>query len=213
MKKVYIKICHVESFNMSTSFVDLSGFSLGDLLTLREEINAKVALYVEKAKVADILKDVAEQGFSCQPGRDYEITGLKRIELPYYFYVYTYQKNQENVEDVHVSDRDYRQKDWVAYLNFEYQPRDEDDFEIVSIWDWDDQELLAIAAAKMMIPVYYREMQSPLPDKFIVIFQEGDAYIGHVDNNEIHLNNGDVIASIDKTSNNNHDLFIVPQYL
>lgn len=197
----------LKTSNMVNHNIDLSTFSLGDLLTLREEINAKIDDYVMTCKIAEIEKDVAEQGFSCQPSCHLEIANYKKVELPYYFYVYTYRKDKV---DVDVAEYGHLQKDWVRYLNFTYQPQNDDNYVIVT--DWDDVESPLRAIAKMEIPVYYKTSKLLPSSKFVVIYQEGNAYTGHLQDGDIHLDNGDVIASIDATigSYENSNLLIVP---
>lgn len=184
-----------------TSF-DLTEFSFEDLLALQEEVKAKIYQVKKENHITQIRKDVSTYGFACRPGDNYDIPDLKRMDLPYYFNVYTHQKNRDDIEDIHVNDIDDEQEGWVQQLKFKYYPKDDDDFEIISEWDWDDHESPAEAKAKMMIPVYYRYLEKP-PSKFKAIFEDGNVEDAYLQDEGVYVEDDEICNLGD------HDYFII----
>lgn len=186
---------------METLF-DLDGFSEEDLKILKKEINDKLETIRQHNFLQAIKKEVAEKGYACRPGCRDDIPGLCKLELPYYFNVYTWQHNRDDKEDIHVSDCDCDQEEWVQQLNFDYEPQDDDDFEIAEDWDWDDMEAPARAKVKMMIPVYYQCLDKP-PTRFKAIFEDGNVEDAILKNTIIYINDEEICSLGD------HDYFII----
>lgn len=197
------RIYQEDNFIMTEeSSFDLTGFSFTDLLLLQEEVKMRL----EELSKQDILKKIREEvkkcGFSCQPDVHDKLTDLRRIELPYYFSVYTHQKNRDNIEDIHIADRDCEQEPWVKELNFEYEPQDDDDFTLISDWDWDDHEAPARAKANLMIPVYYQYLDQP-PSKFKAVFEDGNVEDAYLKDGNIYVGDEELCSVGD------HDYFII----
>lgn len=184
---------------METLF-DLDNFTREDLEMLEREVKDKLASLRHHNLLQTIKQEVTEKGYSCQPGCHDDIPDLHKLDLPYYFNIYTW--DYERQEDIHVSDRDCDQEEWVQQLNFEYQPQDDDDFEIIEEFDRDAHDSPFRAKVKLMIPVYYRCLDK-LPLRFKAIFEDGNVEDALVKNGIIYINDEEICSLGD------HDYFIV----
>lgn len=184
---------------METLF-DLDSFSEEDLKILKKEINDKLETIRQDNFLQAIKKEVAEKGYACRPGCRDDIPGLHKLELPYYFNIYTWDYNRE--DDIHVSDRDCDQEEWVQQLNFDYQPQDDDASDIIDDWDRDAHDSPFRAKVKMMIPVYYQYLDKP-PARFKAIFEDGNVEDAILKNSIIYINDEEICSLGD------HDYFII----
>lgn len=182
------------------SLFDLDTFSLEDLEALEREVKDKLETLRQEKHLENIKKEVTQKGYSCQPGWCGDIPGLCKIELPYYFNVYTWHYDRQ--EDIHVSDRECDQEEWVQQLDFNYEPQDDDDFEVIDDFDRDAHDSPFRAKAKLMITVYYKVLDKP-PNRFKAIFEDGNVESATLKNNIIYVNDEEICSLGD------HDYFII----
>lgn len=168
---------------MTQPLPDLSGYSLDDLLAIREDVEAKINSRREDEMNKKIIDEVAKKGYSCQPDLDREIPSLTRMELPYLFCL-----ESKDTRKVKVSQKEpFSQKDWVYVLQFTYSPSMFDDYEQISAWDYARLDDPYYADAMIKIPVYYQEKDLPPSGEFKMVFENGDVRTGRLRNNEIIL--------------------------
>ena len=181
---------------------NLQTLSLEELLEVKKGVEKRIKELRDEKTFSSIKEDVAKRGFACYPRFNRDIPGLKKIYLPYYIKVFTYDKSNCSKDNIEVDEWDDNQLEWVDYIEPKYRPCHEDNFKIITEWDCDDWDSPAKAKAEVKIPVYYQHLDNP-PEEFLVIFEDGNVGSGIIKDNKIFVDDKE-ICSVDK-----HDLFIL----
>lgn len=140
---------------MNNIVSQLQNLKLKELKNLKKEIDL---LIFEKGN-EEIKDKVYKKGYYCSVKNRGEISGLTYLALPLYLDIYTY--NREDHSDCHVSGLKEKQEFWVKYLDFAYEPTDNDD--------------PMTGTAIMKVYMYYRKDCCP-SESFLGISEEGKSY-------------------------------------
>ena len=186
----------------------LDKISNDELSELSNIINDKLESSRKERRNKKIIKEIENKGYHCRTdlNETIEISELNHIKLPLYIDIYT--KDREDKEDIHVDGLSDKQEKWFKFLDFEYEPCDNDVFDPLEDWVYGDWDSPITGTARMTVYVYYKVLPCPKEGtKFQSLDEDGNLEEWQVLNGFL-LSNEKIYGTI--TNWKKYQIFILP---
>jgi hypothetical protein len=197
---------------LKTILILLDDLKEKDLYKLKEVLNKKIIKCEENKMIQTIINKIDDNGYSWIP-KKVDVTKICSdeiacIEFPLNLRIETYDRDDKS--DCHVIDRRCKQNDWEDKLYCDYEPCDDDDFEIpFGSEHWESQggfDEPIKCTTKMMIQVFYKKIKPKTP-KFKAFDKDGNIKEWKLINSKLYCGN-EYIGLLDNWKD--YNIFMVP---